>query len=63
MNLRDYPDVLTVKDLMDILRIGKNSAYMLLLDGTIKCHRIGKKYIIPKCCLLNYLKSAEYGNI
>lgn len=61
--LRDYPDVLTIQDLMQILHIGKNMAYHLVKENIIKAHRIGRCYRIPKCCVYDYLKSAQYGNI
>ena len=37
-------DVLTVKEMMDMLAIGKNTAYKLLRDGTIESFRIGTIY-------------------
>lgn len=63
MHLKDYPDVLTVTDLMEILKIGKNKAYWLIKNNVIHAHRIGRCLRIPKCCVQNYLKSAQYGNI
>ena len=47
-----YPDVLSVKQLCEILDIGKNTAYRLLQSGEIKSIKIGKVYKIPK----RYLK-------
>lgn len=61
--LKDYPDVLTVQDLMQILHIGKNTAYRLVQKKIIKSHRVGRCYRIPKCCVFDYLKSAQYNNI
>ena len=40
--LNDYPDILTVEQLAQILGIGINAAYKLVNDGTIGCRRIGK---------------------
>lgn len=60
MQLKDYPDILTLKELMEILHIGKNTAYYVLKNGIIKSHRIGRKYLIPKCCVYDYIKSAQY---
>ena len=37
-------DVLTVKEMMDMLAIGKNTAYKLLRDGVIKSFRIGNTH-------------------
>lgn len=63
MQLREYPDVLTVQDIAYILHIGKNKAYYLVKENIIHSHRIGRCYRIPKDCLLIYLKSAQFGNI
>ena len=45
--LNDYPDILTVEQLSEILGIGINAAYRLVNDGTIGCRRIGKTIRIP----------------
>ena len=50
-----YPDVLSVKQLCEILDIGKNTAYRLLQSGEIKSIKIGKVYKIPKKCLKEYI--------
>ncbi len=52
---KDYPDVLTPGDLQEILRIGRNSTYKLLNENRIETIKIGKKYIIPKINVINYL--------
>ena len=45
--ISDYPDVITIDDLCEILHIGKLKAYELLKEQIIKNRRIGKKFIIP----------------
>ena len=52
---KDYPDVLTPGDLQKILRIGRNSTYKLLNENRNETIKIGKKYIIPKINVINYL--------
>lgn len=54
--LEKYNDVLTVKDLQKILPLGKNTIYRLLATNTIKNIKIGKKILIPKEFLIDYLK-------
>lgn len=51
-----YPDVVSVSELMDMLHIGKDTAYKLLQSGEIKSIKIGKKYRIPKKFILEYLR-------
>lgn len=53
----DYPDVLTVDQLMEMLHIGRNAAYGLLKSGEIKTLRIGRRYIIPKKSIVAYILS------
>ena len=50
-----YPDVLSVKQLCEILDIGKNTAYRLLQSGEIKSIKIGKVYKIPKKSIKDYI--------
>ncbi len=50
-----YPDILSVKQLCEILDIGKNTAYRLLQSGEIKSIKIGKVYKIPKKEVHKYL--------
>lgn len=53
--LNKYPDVLNVKQLCEVLDIGKNTAYKLLKSGNIKALRIGVVYKIPKREVIKYL--------
>jgi len=43
-----YPDVVTIKELCQMLKIGRNTAYKLLNNGDIQAVRIGRKFLIPK---------------
>ena len=53
--LDDYGDVLSPKDVRDILGIGYNKTYKLLTSGEIKNFKIGRDRKIPKECLKNYM--------
>ena len=53
--IRDYPDVLTVEEVKEILQIGRKSAYRLIENNEIQHFRIGTKIRIPKPCLIDYL--------
>ncbi len=61
--LSKYPDVVSVNELKEILRVGKNTIYKLLQDNTIKSIKIGKKYIIPKSSIINFLNTSEYTTL
>jgi len=60
MILKDYNDVLTVSDVAEILKVGRNTAYKLVKDGQIKSHKIGRVYRVPKICMQDFLYSAKY---
>ena len=49
-----FNDILSVDDLCQALNIGRNTAYKLLNNGTIKSIRIGKVHKIPKVSLIGY---------
>jgi len=51
----NYPDVVSVKDLCAMLKIGKNTAYKIINDGDIQSIRIGRKILIPKAYVIAYL--------
>lgn len=54
-------DILTVRDLAKLLRIGINSAYALVRNGTIHSVRVGRQYRIPKYAVDVYLqKNSEH---
>ena len=56
---KNYPDVVTVEDLQNMLHIGRNTAYGMLKDGAIKTIKIGKKYIIPKQSVIEFINVAR----
>lgn len=46
--LTEYDELITIEELCNILSIGKNSAYTLLKNRSIKAFRIGRNWKIPK---------------
>jgi excisionase family DNA binding protein len=61
MNTLDsYGDVLTVRELAAVLRIGKNAAYDLVRAGTVTSIRVGHKYLVPKNRIFDFLKTMNY---
>ncbi len=55
--LKEYPDVLTVEQLQNILGIGRNTAYKLLKNKEIQSIRVRRLYRIPKYAVIAYLKN------
>lgn len=44
----EYSDIVTIDELCEMLRIGKNKAYELLRNGNIKAFKCGRLWIISK---------------
>lgn len=53
----DYPDVVTVEELQQMLHIGRNTAYAMLKDNTIVGRKAGRGYIIPKNNVIKFIES------
>ena len=54
----EYPDVVEVEDLQKMLRLGRNAIYRILKEGKIKTIKIGKRYIVPKRSVIEFLETA-----
>ena len=52
-----YPDAVTIQQVIEMLNIGKNKAYELIQNGTIQTVRTGKKYIIPNVAVIQFLSN------
>ena len=52
---KDYPDVVSVEQLMEMLQIGQVLAYKLVKSGAIKSRKVGREYKIPKVNVIAYL--------
>ena len=51
----EYDEILSIEDVMEILHIGKNSVYSLLKSNEIRNIRVGKRYIVPKKSVINFI--------
>lgn len=56
MTLAEAPDVLTVAEAAQLLRIGRNQAYELINRGDLYAARIGRSIRVPKATLVAYLE-------
>jgi len=52
-----YPDILNTQHLQDMLGLSKNSILDLLKNNHIKHFRKGRKYLIPKICVVEYISN------
>lgn len=55
----EYPDVVSVEQITEMLHIGQVLAYKLLKDGTIKARKVGRRYIIAKKNVIEFLSEAS----
>lgn len=56
----DYPDVVNVEQMCEMLGgISSKTAYQLLRTGTIKSFVVGRRYRIPKICVMEYLQMVQ----
>ena len=53
----DLPLTLSVRELMPILSVGRNTAYELIHSGQIRSVRIGRRICIHKAEALRFLKN------
>lgn len=51
--------ILTIDELQDRLRIGRNQAYKLVADKKIKAFRTGKRWKITEAALNEYIRKSE----
>lgn len=53
----EYKDIITVKELCQMLKIGKNTAYELIHSGQIKSIAIKRQIRIQKKSVISYLEN------
>ena len=54
-------ELITVEEVMTILKIGKNTAYHLLEDKEIEAFRIGNKWKIPRSSVYKYIQAQTHN--
>ena len=54
--LNNTKDILTLKELQELLHIGKNTALRLVQSGEINACRVGNQWRIPKECVMTYIR-------
>ena len=59
MMFPDYPDIVTVKQLREMLGISRQLAYDLINDGELQAIKIGTSFKIPKVSVINYVTEEQ----
>lgn len=58
-SLSSYPDVLSIQDIMEILKIGRTLAYRLVNDKKIPAKKLGRDWIISKSNLIQFISEGD----
>lgn len=53
--LNNTKDILTLKELQELLHIGKNTAKQLVQSGEIEAFRVGKQWRITRDSILKFI--------
>ena len=57
--LNSTKDILTLKELQELLHIGKNTALRLVQSGEIEAFRVGKQWRVSKESVAKYVRRME----
>ncbi len=61
MMFPEYPDIVTVRQLREMLGISRQLAYDLINDGELQAIRIGNSFKIPKVSVINFVTEEKKG--
>ena len=53
---KEYPDILDVDQMSQLLTVSKKTVYRLLRTGAISSIKVGREYKIPKLNIIRYLR-------
>lgn len=56
-----FPDVMSVQQVRQALKIGRTAVYRLLDSNEIPCFKIGNAYKIPKTSLIAFIQRNSEG--
>lgn len=54
-----YPDIMSVEEACEALRVGYNAMYELLNSGKVKAYKNGRVWKIPKVALTEYILTSS----
>lgn len=57
--LRNYPDVMSVQQMCDILHISTKTGYRMIREQKIQVLKIGRSYRVPKLSILLHLTNCQ----
>lgn len=57
--LRNYPDVMSVQQMCDVLHISTKTGYQMIRRQEIQVLKIGRSYRVPKLSILRHLTTNQ----
>ena len=60
MMFPDFPDIVTVTQLQEMLGVSRHLAYDLINDGSIRGLKIGNAFKIPKVNVIEYVMDQKH---
>lgn len=57
----ELPTVMSVKDVSEILGVGRKTIYGEIKNKRLRSVKVGRQFLVPKHCLLEYLDGANYS--
>ena len=61
MTLYNYPDILTIEEVMELLKIGRGQCYTYLNSGLLKGFKLGSKtWKIPRESVEEFINTDGY---
>lgn len=55
MMFPDYPDIVTVRQLQEMLGVSRHLAYDLINNGEVQAVKIGNSFKIPKVSVIHFV--------
>ena len=59
MMFKQYPDILTVEEVCEALRMGYNAVNELLNEGKLRAYKNGRVWRIPRDSLVKYVMESS----
>ncbi len=56
VRLKDFPDLLDINQLSELLGVSTKTGYKMLKNGKIHALKVGRAYRIPKANVLSFFK-------
>jgi len=60
---QNYPDVLDVRHVSELLGVSSKTVYRLLNEGALDSLKVGRAFKVPKLYLLQYIKVMGYAQL